>query len=76
MYLSIERLNLKFVKAKSSAGVLSGEELKKIKSVQEKNLDLLRIPRRPLWKGTELDSKALQFKEREAFLDWRRNLAR
>lgn len=60
----------------SAVGVLSKEEISRIKEVQKKNLDLLRIPRRPVWKGASLDGKELQAKEREAFLEWRRDLSR
>lgn len=67
---------MKFVNPKASVGLLSKEELVRIKEVQKKNADLLRIPRRPVWKDSNLDGKELQAKEREAFLEWRRDLSR
>ncbi|RNA00035.1 large subunit GTPase 1 -like protein [Brachionus plicatilis] len=70
-----ERLNIKFASSSTKIGVLNKEEKKKIKEIQEKNADLLRIPRRPFWKGTDIDAKALQLQERQSFLEWRRNLA-
>lgn len=70
-----ERLNIKFVSSSTKVGVLNKEEKKKIKEIQEKNLDLLRIPRRPFWKGTDIDAKTLQLQERQSFLEWRRSLA-
>lgn len=73
---NLEKLNLKFVNPKSSVGLLSKEEIKRVKDVQSKNIDLLRIPRRPVWKEANLDGKELQAKEREAFLQWRRDLSR
>lgn len=73
---TIERLNIKFVNPKASIGLLSKEEIVRIKEVQTKNSDLLRIPRRPVWKGASLDGKELQAKEREAFLEWRRDLSK
>jgi hypothetical protein len=31
---------------------------------------------RPFWKTNDFDAKTLQNKERESFLEWRRNLAK
>jgi hypothetical protein len=69
-------LNLNFATPKVNAGLFSTAQAKLIKDTQTKFKDIcLRIPRRPVWKNEELDAATLQQKEREAFLDWRRNLA-
>jgi hypothetical protein len=73
--LNKERLNLNFVKPKPKIGILTKEELDFIKNLQSQNLDLLRIPRKPEWKGAHLDARALQAKERESFLAWRKKLS-
>ncbi|CAF0762594.1 unnamed protein product [Brachionus calyciflorus] len=70
-----ERLNIKFITPNSKTGVLSTEEKNKVKEVQQKHADLLRIPRRPHWKGTDIDGKTLQLQERQSFLEWRRRFA-
>ena len=41
-----EKLNLRFVKPMSNAGVLSKEEQSKLNELHKKNTALLRIPRR------------------------------
>lgn len=56
-------------------GVLSKDEEKTVKEMQEKYKHCLRIPRRPVWKNEDYDAKTLQLKERESFLEWRRGLA-
>lgn len=71
-----EKLNLNFATPKANAGLFSQAQANVIKATQTKFKDIcLRIPRRPVWKNTEMDAAELQRKEREAFLDWRRNLA-
>ena len=42
----LERLNLNFVSPKNVAGVLSVDDKKKLHELHQKNIDLLRIPRR------------------------------
>ena len=66
---------MKIVTPKLNVGQLNKEELQKIKENQEKHKGHLRIPRRPIWKDSDMDAQTLQQKERDAFLDWRRNLA-
>jgi hypothetical protein len=63
------------VKPKAKVGILTKEELQFVKDLQNKNLDLLRIPRKPQWKGVDLDAQTLQAKERESFLAWRKKLS-
>lgn len=76
LYLFKEKLNLNFATPKVNAGLFTVAETKVIKDTQAKFKDIcLRIPRRPVWKNEELDAITLQRKEREAFLEWRRNLA-
>lgn len=71
-----EKLNLNFASPKTNAGIFNVSEVKQIKESQAKFKDIcLRIPRKPMWKGHELDAATLQRQEREAFLEWRRQLA-
>lgn len=44
--LQAERLNISFVNPKSGVGLLSSDEARKVKETQNKNRDLLKIPRR------------------------------
>lgn len=68
-----ERLNINFV-SKPKVGILSVEEKEKIKNVQDQHRSFLRIPRRPLWKeNTDLTSEEFKLKERDTFLEWRKN---
>lgn len=67
-----EKLNVKFVSAKNS--LPSKAEQDKILESQEKNKDLLKIPRRPKW-DSFTTTQELQSREKEAFLQWRRSLA-
>ncbi|KAJ8277183.1 hypothetical protein GJAV_G00072320 [Gymnothorax javanicus] len=70
-----EKLNIKFVPAEARAGLLSSEELNRLKRLHEDNKKFLRIPRRPEWdQNTSPD--ALQQAERDLFLEWRRELAK
>ncbi|XP_014004752.2 large subunit GTPase 1 homolog [Salmo salar] len=69
-----EKLNIKFVPAEARAGLLTAEEMAKLKMLHEENKQLLRIPRRPHWdESTSPD--VLQQTERDSFLEWRRELA-
>lgn len=54
--------------------LLSKEEEKDVKSRQEQNSDKLKVPRRPQW-DQEMTRRELDRLEKDAFLDWRRNLA-
>ncbi|KYQ46547.1 Large subunit GTPase 1 like protein [Trachymyrmex zeteki] len=69
-----EKLNIKFVNP-SSSGLLSKSEKEKILEIQERNKGLVKIPRRPKW-NTSLSAQELHTLEKEAFLEWRRNLAK
>lgn len=69
-----EKLNIKFVNPKSGTGLLTKEKHEEIIKSQEKNKGLLKIPRRPKWDATTT-AQELQTKEKEEFLEWRRNLA-
>ncbi|XP_077463299.1 large subunit GTPase 1 homolog [Stigmatopora argus] len=69
-----EKLNIKFVPADARAGLLTAEERKRLKNLQEDNKHFLRIPRRPKW-DESTSPEALQLAERDSFLEWRRNLA-
>lgn len=69
-----EKLNVMFVNPKSGIGLLSKEEKAKVLESHEQNKQLLKIPRRPVWDQTTTAAK-LQEKEKEEFLEWRRQLA-
>lgn len=69
-----EKLNIKFVNPKSGIGLLTKEKHEEILKSQEENKDLLKIPRRPKW-DSSTTAQELQTKEKEEFLEWRRNLA-
>lgn len=68
-----EKLNIKFVKP-SSSGLLSKNEKEKVLEMQERNKDLVKIPRRPKW-DSSINAQELHTLEKEAFLEWRRHLA-
>ena len=71
-----EKLNLNFASPKVNVGLFDASETKLIKETQAKFKDIcLRIPRRPVWKNEDLDGPTLQRRERESFLEWRRQLA-
>ncbi|KAJ7993184.1 hypothetical protein DPEC_G00269810 [Dallia pectoralis] len=69
-----EKLNIKFVPAEARAGLLTAEETANLKILHEENKQLLRIPRRPQW-DESTSTEVLQQKERDSFLEWRRELA-
>lgn len=64
-----EKLNVKFVKP-TAADIVS----RSLGELEAKHRELLKIPRRPNW-NQETTASELQNLEREAFLQWRRNLA-
>ncbi|XP_072428635.1 large subunit GTPase 1 homolog [Chiloscyllium punctatum] len=70
-----EKLNVKIISAEDRTGLLTTEESKKIKKIQEENKQFLSIPRRPYW-DENTAAEDLQQSERENFLEWRRQLAR
>ncbi|XP_043558215.1 large subunit GTPase 1 homolog isoform X1 [Chiloscyllium plagiosum] len=70
-----EKLNVKIISAEDRTGLLTTEESKKIKKIQEENKQFLSIPRRPYW-DENTAAEELQQSERENFLEWRRQLAR
>ena len=67
-------MNVTFVKAQATYGLLSAEEKLKVKAVQVENAKNLKIPRRPLWDRTT-SPEELQQLEREAFMTWRKGLS-
>uniref|UniRef100_UPI00398F7076 large subunit GTPase 1 homolog n=1 Tax=Pristiophorus japonicus TaxID=55135 RepID=UPI00398F7076 len=69
-----EKLNVKIISAEDRTGLLTTEESKKIKKLQEENKQFLCIPRRPYW-DENTAAEELQQAERESFLEWRRQLA-
>ncbi|XP_078420021.1 large subunit GTPase 1 homolog [Cetorhinus maximus] len=69
-----EKLNVKIISAEDRSGLLTTEESKKIKKLQEENKQFLCIPRRPYW-DENTAAEELQQAERESFLEWRRQLA-
>ncbi|XP_038075345.1 large subunit GTPase 1 homolog [Patiria miniata] len=68
-----ERQNIRVVDPDDS-GLPSAEETKAIREAQELNKNLLCIPRRPKWDANTTKEKLAQ-RERESFLEWRRQLA-
>ncbi|XP_078267033.1 large subunit GTPase 1 homolog [Rhinoraja longicauda] len=69
-----EKLNVTIISAEDRTGLLTTEESKKIKKLQEENKQFLCIPRRPHW-DENTATEELQLAERESFLEWRRQLA-
>jgi len=68
-----EKLNIKFVTTNSD-GLLSKNEKEKVLVMQERNKDLVKIPRRPKW-NSSISAQELHTLEKQAFLEWRRHLA-
>lgn len=68
-----EKLNIKFVNP-NCGGLLSKNEKEKVLETQERNKDLVKIPRRPKW-NSSISAQELHTLEKEAFLEWRRHLA-
>ncbi|KAJ8664513.1 hypothetical protein QAD02_006175 [Eretmocerus hayati] len=69
-----EKLNIKFVNAKSGLGLLTQEQKEEMAKLQAQNVQMLKIPRRPKW-DESTTAQELQAKERDEFLEWRRKLA-
>ncbi|KAG5684665.1 hypothetical protein PVAND_013883 [Polypedilum vanderplanki] len=69
-----EKLNIKFVNPKSSAGLLSDAEFKNVEKLINQHKDSIKIPRRPKW-TKETTPEELNRNENQAFLEWRRDLA-
>ncbi|XP_041377830.1 large subunit GTPase 1 homolog [Gigantopelta aegis] len=69
-----EKLNITFVDPVKNTGLLTSDEKQKIAEAQEENRNLLCIPRRPPWDETTTRDE-LDLRERDAFLQWRRQLA-
>ena len=72
-----ERLNVKVIPTQTTAihpNLLSPSELAQMHSKMLQHQDQLRIPRRPAW-TTETTPSELDANERNAFLEWRRQLA-
>lgn len=68
-----EKLNVTVVDQRRD--LLTSEERKFVELTQEQHKSLLRIPRRPAWDKT-MSSEELDQRERESFLEWRRDLAK
>ncbi|KAI4499986.1 hypothetical protein M0802_004856 [Mischocyttarus mexicanus] len=69
-----EKLNIKFVNIQNLPGLLTKDEKKKVLEEHEKHKGFLKIPRRPKW-DSSTTAQDLQAKEKEEFLEWRRNLS-
>eukprot|EP00058_Branchiostoma_floridae_P015771 XP_002601259.1 hypothetical protein BRAFLDRAFT_95036 [Branchiostoma floridae] len=69
-----EKLNIKFVNPDVNVGLLTEEEEKEVQKAQEDNRQYISIPRRPAWDETT-SADELQRRERDSFLEWRRQLA-
>lgn len=70
-----EKLNIKFVNPRSNVGLLSKDEMQQKEEQHLKHKDIVKIPRRPAWDSTTT-TEQLQTNEKEAFLEWRRSLAK
>ncbi|KAG8178798.1 hypothetical protein JTE90_024660 [Oedothorax gibbosus] len=70
-----ELANIKIVDPKKFTGILSEEERVLVSEAQDKNQDILCIPRRPHWDISQMSKEEIDANEREAFLVWRRRLA-
>lgn len=71
-----EMNNVKIVDPDASNGLLTDEELAALSLIQEENKEILCIPRRPHWDIKNMTKEEIDANEREAFLNWRRNVAR
>ncbi|KAM9315927.1 large subunit GTPase 1 homolog [Gastrophryne carolinensis] len=70
-----EKLNIRFVPAEARTGLLTSEESTRIHKLHEENKQFLCIPRRPHW-DESTSAEELKQKERDNFLEWRRQLAK
>lgn len=68
-----EKLDIKFVNPKSNIGLLTRDEKRKAKDLHDQNKSELKIPRRPHW-NAQMSKEDLDSNEKQAFLEWRRNL--
>ncbi|XP_074655268.1 large subunit GTPase 1 homolog [Tubulanus polymorphus] len=71
---SAEKLNIQVIDPSQATGILSQEEKQEIADVQDRFRDLLHIPRRPEW-DEDTTADELDRRERDSFLEWRRQLA-
>ncbi|CAD5116265.1 DgyrCDS5172 [Dimorphilus gyrociliatus] len=69
-----EKLNIKFVHPDLNVGLLTEEEQEKVDDAQKENKTFLKIPRRPKW-NEHTTSEELDRNEKDAFLEWRQQLA-
>lgn len=69
-----EKLNATVVTSWRNEGLLSYEETAAIKQAQNEHQHFLRIPRRPEW-DEKMTAAELDEREKESFLEWRRQLA-
>lgn len=73
--LYIERLNVKVIQNDyQNPFLISDQEEKERILKQEANVDKLSVPRRPHWEKS-MTAEQVQRNEREAFLNWRRDMA-
>ncbi|GFR32473.1 large subunit GTPase 1 homolog [Trichonephila clavata] len=71
-----EMSNITIVNPDTSSGLLTDEELSALSLIQEENKEILCIPRRPHWNLLHMTKEKIDANEKEAFLKWRRNIAR
>ncbi|GFU15560.1 large subunit GTPase 1 homolog [Nephila pilipes] len=71
-----EMNNVKIIDPDVSNGLLTDEEIAALSLMHEENKEILCIPRRPHWDLRNMTKEEIDANEREAFLNWRRNLAR
>ncbi|XP_065842753.1 large subunit GTPase 1 homolog isoform X2 [Oscarella lobularis] len=70
-----EKLDVTVVTGSRTDGLPTREEAIAIASAQEENKEFMTIPRRPSW-TEEMSAEELDLKERDRFLEWRRQLAK
>ncbi|XP_071496171.1 large subunit GTPase 1 homolog [Diadema antillarum] len=69
-----ERLNVKVIDPGQHTGLPTAAETIAITEAQKENIQCLQIPRRPKW-DSSTTAEQLNQKEKDSFLEWRRQLA-
>ncbi|XP_066467195.1 large subunit GTPase 1 homolog [Tiliqua scincoides] len=69
-----EKLDARLVPARPRPGLLTAEEAREARRLQEQHQHFLCIPRRPRW-DKQTSPEMLNQAERDGFLEWRRRLA-
>ncbi|XP_069121992.1 large subunit GTPase 1 homolog [Argopecten irradians] len=70
-----EKLNITFVDKDKPSGLLTNEQQLEVDELHKKHKNVLKIPRRPAWTSNTTPEE-LDRQEKDAFLEWRRTLAK